>query len=167
VGAVRPADARVRPPAALARPTLDVVPTNASNLYSVYRRNQSATGNSTTWQANINSGYVDDRNVGFDAAKIGLAAGEIQTDPNAFNFGPADGDVYGCYGCAATPNGVIGWQNTTTAGSAGWTTITSATNINPASPTWAGKTDDRWTVQDLPGPFAVHHVCDPSHRWGC
>lgn len=100
---------------------LGPVTQSASNLYSIYRKNSSGTGNFTTWQVNINGAQVHVRNVGFDGAQIALASGELTTDAIVFQlFGHIDGTVYGCYGCSATPLGVIGWQWTTLDSSSGW-----------------------------------------------
>jgi len=138
---------------------------NASSLYTVFRRNSSATGNSFTWRVNINTTQsAPDRNVGFDAGKIGIAGGEIKADPNSLSAPAADGDVFGCFGCSATPSGVILWQKTTSAGSAGWADIQSASNFSTAT---TPHTDSRWHVDSLPGPFVVHHTCDPNHAYGC
>jgi hypothetical protein len=57
-----------------------------SNLYTVYRKLQSAAGNPHTWQANINGGRVTQRNLGFDGAQVALAGGELVHKQNPAIF---------------------------------------------------------------------------------
>jgi hypothetical protein len=138
------------------------VPFGQSQLYAVYRRLSSATGNDTTWQANFNGSYRIDNNIGFDSAERIVAGGEFGSSAGG-SFDRPDGRIEGCYGCSQAPigTGPIGWQRTALAGSTGWTTIDSANNITDPPFT----SSNRWIVDPLPGPFWVRHYCDGRH--GC
>lgn len=101
----------------------------ATKLYTVYRKLESATGNTTTWQANIDGVQKLVANVSFDGATHVTATGELQ--------GSSSGSLSGCYACA----GSNAWQRTSAAGSTLWTTISSAQNIN---------SDGAWSIGSLP-----------------
>ncbi len=109
---------------------------NGTKLYSVYRRSQRYTGNTTTWQANIDGVQKLSVDVNFDSALLISASGELS--------GGGSGSLSACYACA----GSNPWQRTPSAGSIGWTTIMQAQNIN---------TDGLWSIGNLPGPFNVSH----------
>jgi hypothetical protein len=147
---------------------LSVAPRGRSNLYTVYRKRQAATGNQTTWQANINGRRRTVRQMGVDGMEVAVAGGELIHKQAVPTYYP-DGRIYGCFGCTATPLGVIRWQRTTAVGSSGWFNITSAQNITSALELYGQPvaTDDRWQVGPLPGAFEVFHPCDPDHRYGC
>ena len=85
---------------------------------------------------------------------MAVAGGEIINRPF---FDRPDGEVWGCFGCTATPVGVVPWQRTTVYGNQGWVTIESAQNIT------GSRTDGRWQVDSLPGAFKVVHHCDRQH----
>lgn len=135
-----------------------------SNLHTVYRKLSSAVGNDKTWQVNINGVAKHLRYIAVDGMRIAVAGGEIRNNsPQYFVHG--DGTVYGCYGCSATPLGVWNWQRTSIAGSSGWQDIADADDITAANV--QGKSDDRWEVSPLPGPFYVLHRCKTDHSLGC
>jgi hypothetical protein len=136
-------------------------PLGSAQAYAVYRRNQSATGNTTTWQVNLNGVEQAQALPGFDAALRAIAGGEIVNPDGILPFDRPDGKVYGCYGCVATPLGVMLWQRTASAGNAGYVNINSANNITEPPFT----STSRWTVGNLPGAFEVSHRCDGRH--GC
>jgi hypothetical protein len=144
---------------------LDQTARGESNLYTVYRVLTQRFGNSSTWQANINGREKSVRFMPFDAAPRSVAGGEIGNEQAPPRIHP-DGNVYGCYGCTATPKGMWGWQRTTVAGSSQWQNINSATNITQAI-FGDSKTDGRWVVGSLPGPFSVSHECSDEQPTGC
>lgn len=126
----------------------DLAPLNQTHLYSVYRR--ALESSLTTWRGNFDGVLFHERDVRFDAAKLGLVGGEFVSS----NWQLPDGDMFGCFGCSnPSPKGLIPWQFTTSAGSAGWT------NISPDATTV--RNDDRaWLISDFsPTGFVIRHFC--------
>lgn len=107
-------------------------------LYTVSRSSAGA----GVWRANLNGVQRLQVDVNFSSAHRILASGELVRDS-----GVPDGTVDACYACAGSNS----WARTSVAdpGTADWTTIQSAQNIN---------TDGQWSIDPLPGPFGVHHT---------
>jgi hypothetical protein len=104
--------------------------------------------------------------MGIDGMALAVASGEIVGDSPIYNFTYPDGKVFGCYGCTATPLGLVPWQRTTSAGSRGWFNVSSGA-IDITDP---AKTDGRWQVTPIPtggGAFSIYHECYSDHRLGC
>jgi hypothetical protein len=118
-----------------------------AKLYTVFRNLQSETGNTTTWQANIDGVQKLRTNVYFDGADVAGAGGELVfLGANGLQMG--DGVVNACIGCQATHYGVIPWQMTTAAGSAQWSNVNSvdAKTLNTDGK-WVFGTFPAWTLR--------------------
>jgi hypothetical protein len=108
-----------------------------SSNYVVWRRPTGA----TTWAGFIRGSLVISQDVGYDAAGLIAAGGEIS-----------------CGTCSSTPpshpwayfggNGLELWQRSSVAGGGSWFTIQQANKIN---------TDGGWTIESVPNPFHVSH----------
>jgi hypothetical protein len=148
------------------------LPRGNASLYTVYNRALSEAGASDIWRVRINGTALEphERALGYSSARLVLASGEIKSSLTIYSAtgDKPDADVYGCYGCTATPLGLIPWQFTERSGSTGWTAITEneSNDITPANS--GGRSDDRWTVTPITnGAFSVRHRCFSDQRYGC
>lgn len=107
-------------------------------LYTV-ARSSSGVG---VWHANLNGVQRLQVDVNFSSAHRIVASGELIRE-----IAEPDGTIDACYACA----GSNAWARTSVAdpGSADWTEIQSATNIN---------TDGQWSIDPLPGAWGIHHT---------
>jgi hypothetical protein len=148
---------------------LDRIPLKATRLFTVYRRNQSAAGNTTTWRTRIDGADdIHTRNVGFDTASNVEAGGEIAADWAIFDFVCCpDGELWGAYGLTPSPKfGIRPWQLTQAAGSSGWRAV--APSEAEDVTTENAIQDDRWTITSTSASaFILKHVCHPDHDFGC